>query len=472
MTFSLSDKEFLQLKEIIYKASGIYAQSDQKATLEHKLSSRIAKYSLNSFHEYHQFLLKNRAEVQMMVNAVTTNETYFFREKKHFDFLKNSIIPNIKYELFRCWSAAGSNGAEAYSIAMQIKSYLSAYKNFEIVMSDINNNVIEFAKKAVYPIHFSKKIPISYLKEYCHKGQGKFSGYFKIDDKIKSYVSFKQINLMKPIDPSLGMFDLIFLRNMIIYFEDKDKKIIVENVIKHLKEGGYLFMGHSESLSRLTDKVVQISPSIYQKVSGRVPNALSQRQSYSAKVNQRVVAIGSSMGGLSVIKEMILHLNSNTPPILIVQHMSRDIVASFIEKFSDKDIKVILKEAKEDELLQQGVVYFAPYNRHLGIKNISKGMYKIVLSDGDKVSNHKPSIDVLFESLAKEVKNYSHAFILSGMGNDGVNGIANVKKVSGKTYAQDEQSSDVYGMSKIAINNSSINHIFPAHELAQCINGI
>lgn len=264
---ALSDGEFKELKEFIYKKCGIHIVEDQRDLLEHKLSRRLKHFKMESFSQYQIHLQSDEQELQEMINAVTTNETYFFREMKHFNFLKDEIIPSLKYDLFRCWSAAGSIGAEAYSAAMHIDNCMSTWQNFEVVHSDINSDVSEDAKQGVYPMKFTKKIPKDYLKKYCMQGFDENEGLFMISDKIKKKMKFLLINLTAPL-PSheLGEFDVIFLRNMIIYFDDKNKKIIVENVIKRLKKGGYLFMGHSESLYHITDKVKQIKPSIYQKI--------------------------------------------------------------------------------------------------------------------------------------------------------------------------------------------------------------
>ena len=263
----ISDKEFLQLKDIIYKKSGIHISKEDMKNLKNKLIDRLLTNKLESFRDYYKFLINNNDdEIQAMINAVTTNETYFFREHKHFEFLKDEVLPKVKYEKFRCWSAAGSNGAEAYSIAMHVNSNLSTYQNWEVVTSDINDEVLNFAKNGVYPLRYAKKIPQEYLEQYCLKGQNEDDGSFKVSDKIKKNISYEHINLMEKKDFNIGKFDLIFLRNMIIYFNDDDKKIIVENIVKHLNVGGYLFMGHSESLYRITKNVVQIQPSIYQKI--------------------------------------------------------------------------------------------------------------------------------------------------------------------------------------------------------------
>ena len=264
---ALSNSEFKDLKDLIYKKSGINILDDMRDLLEHKLGRRLKQFNMTSFSQYHNKLLTDSDELQEMINAVTTNETYFFREMKHFDFLKDEIIPKLKYDLFRVWSAAGSIGAEAYSIAMHIDNAMSTWQNFEVVHSDINSDVSEDAKNGVYPMKFTKKIPPEFLKEYCMQGYDENSGLFMINDKLKKQMKFLLINLTAPLPADkLGEFDVVFLRNMIIYFDERNKKIIVENVIKRIKPGGYLFMGHSESLYNITDKVKQIKPSIYQKI--------------------------------------------------------------------------------------------------------------------------------------------------------------------------------------------------------------
>lgn len=262
----ISDKEFLELKQIIFQKSGIHIDTDDINHIKNKLIDRLIYNNFKTFREYCNYLIKNSDELQIMINNITINETYFFRERKHFEFLVDIILPTVKYNTFRCWSAAGSNGAEAYSIAMKIDSTLSTYQNWEIITSDINSDVLEIAKNGIYPLKYSKRIPIEYLKKYCLKGQNEDEGFFKIDQKLKERISFRHINLLNILDNTLGEFDLILLRNIIIYFDDKEKSIIIHNVLKHLKKGGYLFMGHSESLYRITNKVVQIRPSIYQKL--------------------------------------------------------------------------------------------------------------------------------------------------------------------------------------------------------------
>ncbi|MEA3289790.1 MAG: CheR family methyltransferase [Campylobacterota bacterium] len=464
----LNDKEFLELKKIIYDESGIHTKKDQRKNLEYKLAALLKNHDLRSFKEFHKLLANDKAMLQNLINTVTTNETYFFRETKHFDFLKDVILPNIEYNTFRCWSAASSNGAEAYSIAMHIQSNISTYKNFEVLASDINDHVLKFAKNGIYSIKFSNRIPKKYLQNYCNKGQNEFEGSFKISDKIQDKVKFRHINLMKPIPTDIESFDLIFLRNMIIYFEDRDKKNIVENVLKKLKPGGYLFMGHSESLERITNQVKQISPSIYQKIDLNKSKHIVKKRWHN-KTTQKIIAFGSSMGGLTVIENILPQLKEDCPPILITQHLSRDLLHSIIAKLLKKCV-VELKIARDDEQLELGHVYFAPFDKHLKIKKISSGIYKTVLSDEQKIANHKPSIDVLFNSLATDAKMHAIAFILTGMGNDGVKGIENIKKAGGKTYAQDEESCEIFGMAKLAIDRGYIDMVVKPDQIVEKID--
>jgi len=174
--------------------------------------------------------------------------------------------------------------------------------------------------------------------------------------------------------------------------------------------------------------------------------------------NSKVIAIGASTGGLNILENILLSLPSEIPPILIVQHMGRDIIPTFIPKI-EKHSNIKIKQAKHNDKIEKNTVYIAPFNKHLMVAKDTNGGIKIVISNGDKVSYHRPSIDLLFTSLAESVKQNAAAFILTGMGYDGVNGIKAIKQNGGKTFAQDEQSSQVFGMPKAAIESKVIDRI-------------
>ncbi len=263
----ITDIEYKKLKNLIYKTTGIELKDNKHNLIESRLMRRLRHHNITNYGDYYQLILEDKNELQLMINQVTTNETSFFRENKHFDYLVRKILPQIK-ERLHIWSAASSIGVEAYTIAMVVDEFLSPkHLPFDIFASDINLDVLQQAKDAIYDIRFSKNIPDNYLKRYCLKGVGSMENKFAINDYLKQKLSFSQINLTKPISAKIGMFDIIFLRNVLIYFDIQTKKDVVKYVLQHLKVGGYFFIGHSETLFNISNEVVQVMPTVYQKVS-------------------------------------------------------------------------------------------------------------------------------------------------------------------------------------------------------------
>jgi chemotaxis protein methyltransferase CheR len=261
----LTDKEFELFKGYIHKISGIFMKPEKKVLVESRLAKRLRHFGCGSYKEYYDILQRDDIEQQAFIDIITTNETSFFREPHHFEFLKNIIVTPAISQV-RIWSAACSIGAEAYSAAMVCDESLTPRRiGFEIVCSDINSDVLNNAQTALYTDKFIPQIPVKYLKKYCLKGSGEHEGNFIIDDTLKSHFLFRRLNLLEKLGSDLGEFDVIFLRNMLIYFDDPEKKAIVENVTTKLKKGGYLFIGHSESLFRITECVEQVKPTIYIK---------------------------------------------------------------------------------------------------------------------------------------------------------------------------------------------------------------
>lgn len=258
----LSEKEYLLFKNFIYKISGIHMKAEKKVLIESRLAKRLRHFTCNTYQEYYDILQHDDIEQQMFIDIITTNETSFFREPHHFEFLK-TVLQQSKSQNFRIWSAACSIGAEAYSAAMVTHELR---KEYEIACSDINVDVIKTAQIGLYPEKFIPQIPELYLKKYCLKGTGKYEGNFIISEELKSHLLFQRLNLLEPLSSALGEFDVIFLRNMLIYFDTPEKKAIVENVTKRLKKGGYLLIGHSESLFNITACVKQVKPTIYTKL--------------------------------------------------------------------------------------------------------------------------------------------------------------------------------------------------------------
>lgn len=263
---TITDLEFARFQRFIFDAAGITLSAGKKALVCGRLAKRLQAHSLNSYSDYIDLLGSGRAagEVQMAVDLLTTNETYFFREPKHFERLRELALGAVvRAQPFRVWSAASSTGEECYSIAMVLADCLGQAA-WEVLGTDISSRVLERARVGHYPLERTKHIPPAYLKRFCLKGHGEQEGTLLIDRQLRSRVSFAQVNLNTEL-PRLGSFDLIFLRNVMIYFNGDTKRAVVERVLAPLRPGGHFFIGHSESLHEISSAVQQIAPSIYRK---------------------------------------------------------------------------------------------------------------------------------------------------------------------------------------------------------------
>ncbi len=261
----LEKHEFLWIKEYLYKRAGISLNDSKQALVCGRLEKRLRYYHLTSYSEYFRLLDKPgyEQETLMAVDLLTTNETYFFREEKHFEFLKSQFFPNHPSNRpIRLWSAASSSGEEAYTLAMLAAEH-SKTNQWEIIGSDISTRVLEKARKGLYPLSATEKIPMLFLKKYCLKGCGEFDGFFTIDPILRNHVKFMYINLIGNL-PDIGRFDVIFLRNVMIYFDMQTKQRLLERIQNHLRPGGYFIISHSESLNSMKTSLKMLYPSIYQ----------------------------------------------------------------------------------------------------------------------------------------------------------------------------------------------------------------
>ena len=264
---TITDQEFGLFQRLIYKIAGISLSDAKKILLVGRLTRRLTQYELSSFSDYYRLLASGDypEEVQTMVDLLTTNETYFFREPKHFDFLRHEIVANrTSQATFRVWSAASSSGEEAYSIAMTLAEAMPS-KPWEIVGSDISTKVLAKAIAGHYSLARTEGIPTGHMHKYCLKGIRSHAGSFLIRPELRQKTSFFQINLMHPVDADIGEFDVIFLRNVMIYFDPETKARVVHNLLPRLRAGGYLIIGHSETLNGITDRLNPVRPTIYRK---------------------------------------------------------------------------------------------------------------------------------------------------------------------------------------------------------------
>jgi chemotaxis protein methyltransferase CheR len=262
----ITDQEFNQFQRFIFEAAGITLSSSKKALVSGRLAKRLQHCQLGSYSAYFKLLSSGNApdEVQTAVDLLTTNETYFFREKSHFDFLREqALAASGRSQPFRVWSAASSTGEEAYSIAMVLADCLESTP-WEVIGSDISSRVLQDARMGHYSLQRTTNIPPPYLRRYCLKGIGPQQGTLLVERSLRSKVRFIQVNLNETL-PDLGLFDIIFLRNVMIYFNDETKRQVVGRVLSQLKPGGYFCIGHSESLNEISNAVQLLLPAIYRK---------------------------------------------------------------------------------------------------------------------------------------------------------------------------------------------------------------
>lgn len=258
----ISDSEFQIVQKLLFKETGISLGDNKKTMVQSRLEKRLRFHNIDSYSNYLKIVQISEVEKIEFLNELTTNETYFFREIKHFEFL-NKLAS--KSEHLRVWSAAASMGAEAYSISMVLDSNIKN-KNWEVVGSDINTQTLDIAKAGLYQFSWIKKIPTKYQQSYCLKGTNKYKDKMLIDRELIKNVTFHENNLLQE-NPSLGEFDVIFLRNVLLYFTEETKIKVIKNVMKNLKTGGYLIISMTEHFAdEKIENIKYLRDAIYQKV--------------------------------------------------------------------------------------------------------------------------------------------------------------------------------------------------------------
>ena len=257
------DRDFKLFQSLFYSRFGLYLSDQKKLLMSGRLGKRIKDLELDGYHAYYELITKDEEEFQVAINRITTNETYFFREPKQFEVLRDQVVPLYRGANLKIWSAACSTGEEPYSIAMVLSHHLGN-SGWSILASDINTRVLEAARVGLYSMERIEGIPNAFLKTFCLKGLGEYVGKLMIDRTLKSFLTFQQMNLTQ-LPSGLGTFQVIFLRNAIIYFDGPTKEKVLRSICDHLVPGGWLFLGHSESLANMNLPLSQVIPSVFRK---------------------------------------------------------------------------------------------------------------------------------------------------------------------------------------------------------------
>ena len=271
---TISDAEFRQLREFIHAHTGIALSEHKKALVCSRLSKRLRHHGLPRYSDYYVLLVENDPEgmeLMAMINAITTNKTDFFREPHHFRFLAEQVFPAYKQNPhrerpLRMWSAAASTGEEAYSLAMTAREAMPSFneQDIRILATDIDTDVLSRAASGIYTHTQASQIPEALLRRYFLKGQGTHEGEVMAKPLLKSLVHFHWLNLLEDPWPMQEKFDVIFCRNVLIYFDKPTQQKLFQRLAGALRKDGYLMLGHSEAMHGWDNIFKPVGYSIYQ----------------------------------------------------------------------------------------------------------------------------------------------------------------------------------------------------------------
>ena len=271
----LNDADFTKLSNFIYVNYGIKLPLSKKIMLQSRLVSRLKINGIKSYADYTKYVLSGEAsesEIVNMIDLVSTNKTDFYRESAHFDFMKDVILPDFlaseSRQPMKIWSSASSSGEEAYTIAMVISEFIENNRkiDFEILGTDISARILEKAKLGIYPLDRVDVIPLSQKKKYLLRSKDEENPMVRIVPHLRTKARFQRLNLM---DSSYNVpkdFDIIFCRNVLIYFDRETQEKVINKLCMHLKPGGYFFLGHSESISGIDVPLKPLKPTMFVKI--------------------------------------------------------------------------------------------------------------------------------------------------------------------------------------------------------------
>lgn len=269
----LALEEFQLFQALVLRESGIHLGAKNRAMLVSRLWKRLRALELNSFASYYRRVKADPREMVLMLDCICTNETHFFREPAAFECLRSRVFPewlaradaSKSGKTLRIWSAACSTGEEAYSLAMMLLTYFpsSAGWNLEVLGTDLSTKVLARASAAVWSAEKISDVPVEYQHKFFLKGFGQEKGKIKAVQTLRQVVKFQRLNLSREPYAVAGPFDLIFCRNVLIYFQWETKIKVVDALGKYLTPNGYLFLGHAESLHGVADRLQTVTPKVF-----------------------------------------------------------------------------------------------------------------------------------------------------------------------------------------------------------------
>jgi chemotaxis protein methyltransferase CheR len=271
---AISDTEYKFICDIVYEHSRIKLGDNKKELVMARLSKRLRKLGLKTYGEYCKWLKTPKGEEELgdLIDAISTNHTFFFREIAHFDFLRDVILPKMAPKdsskpRFRLWSSACSSGEEPYSIALLLAEYYAGRPaaDWKIDCTDISTKILKKAHEGIFSAERVDQVPAPMREKYFQKGYGEWEGQYRVRDEIKRNMTFQRLNLLGARYPFTEPYDVIFCRNVMIYFDRQTQGELVQKFWPLVKPGGYLLIGHAESLSGTNHQFKMVKPAIYQR---------------------------------------------------------------------------------------------------------------------------------------------------------------------------------------------------------------
>jgi chemotaxis protein methyltransferase CheR len=271
----LSDALFQRFSSLVYQECGINLHEGKKALLQARLNKRMRTTGFSSYDDYYHHVTSasNADELIHFLDCISTNLTYFFRESQHFDLL-DKLVPQLleqrraeRSNRIRIWSAGCSTGEEPYSLAMRVLSHLDGFQkyDFRILATDISTRALGVAVTGIYSEEKIQKVPEVYRKQFFRKlNAGEERVEYEVVPFLRDIITFRRLNLKEPF-PFKGPFDYIFCRNVMIYFDKKTQEALIRKIANYMSPGGYLFVGHSESLMGLSHTLSYVRPAVYRK---------------------------------------------------------------------------------------------------------------------------------------------------------------------------------------------------------------
>jgi len=275
LAVKLSDQEFERISNFVYEQCGINLSKPKKVLVESRLQKRLSALNIVSFSAYCDLVMNkagDKNELVHLIDAISTNKTDFFREPVHFDFLESEVIPRFMMRredrTFKVWSSACSSGEEPYTTAIVLEecALRHAGLRYSITASDISTRVLERAVKGIYDERIASVIPMNLRKRYLLRSKNQENPTVRIDPALRAKIQFKRVNLTEDVLEVEPDFDVVFCRNVLIYFDRKTQEQVIRKLVSKLRVGGYLFIGHSESIYHMDLSLQQVKPTIFRRI--------------------------------------------------------------------------------------------------------------------------------------------------------------------------------------------------------------